>query len=417
MAAEEQSDVFYRLLIGQLRYDGHTEAAKLIKQRLEGSGTPLQQPSNELFTALGKVLAEQDRKKKKDVSTTGPGPAPLDFENSDATGGVSRQPPFETTFYTTHQGPVCDVAISPDGKLAATAASDGSIKLLSCDRCIQKATGAPDAVPKAVLKTVYDHTGAILGIDFHPSGNILVSAGSDSTVRLFDTTQIQAKRSVKTLNEVAECRKAKFHPCGQYILVGTTDPTIRLYNAETWQCFAGMNRSEDHSGPITDIAFNRIGTQYASCSMDGSVKLWDSTTNKVVMDLKLAHDGEAVASARHSRTGHYLLTSGLDSKIHLWDLRQRKVILDYEGGRRKNQLVPAIFAHGEDIVLSGDESKSLVLAWNARNGEHYEGYKGHTQYVSALAAHPQGHSFVSGSEDFRVRFWYDQSFQGGVQTS
>jgi WD40 repeat protein len=69
-----------------------------------------------------------------------------------------------------HQGFVWSVSFSPDGKLLATAGSDGTAKVWNL-------SGQQVAEFKG-------HQGSVYEVSFSPDGKLLATAGDDGTVRL-----------------------------------------------------------------------------------------------------------------------------------------------------------------------------------------------------------------------------------------
>ncbi|CAL5191207.1 unnamed protein product [Lathyrus oleraceus] len=108
---------------------------------------------------------------------------------------------------------------SPDGRFVATGSADTSIKLFEVSKI--KQTLLPDAKDgpvRSVLKTYYDHTQPINDLDFHPQGTILVSGAKDQTIRFFDVSKANAKRSYRLIQDTHNVRSVSFHPSGDFLL-------------------------------------------------------------------------------------------------------------------------------------------------------------------------------------------------------
>lgn len=108
----------------------------------------------------------------------------------------------------------------------ATGSADTSIRIMDVDRMLSKPPpGQQEMNP--VIRTLFDHSEAILSLSFHPSVSILASGASDNTIKLFDYSKPSVKRSYRVLQEVAGIRSIAFHPSGDYMLAGTEQSTCK----------------------------------------------------------------------------------------------------------------------------------------------------------------------------------------------
>lgn len=93
-----------------------------------------------------------------------------------------------------------------------------------------------------------------------------------------------------------------FHPGGDHLIVATQHPVVRLYDVNTLQCFVCSIASHQHTSTVTCLKWSQDARVFATCSKDGSIKLWDGVSNRCVNTFPKAHDGLEVCSVAFTKT-------------------------------------------------------------------------------------------------------------------
>ncbi|CAD6192060.1 unnamed protein product [Caenorhabditis auriculariae] len=409
----------YRLIIGQLFYDGHQQIAISIANAIGCSSQP-PPPSDKLFrlVSLAKQFVDDPDAKENELTLPFEPPSSgLDLEFDADIQPTSPEPcMYETIYLTVHKSACRAASFNNEGTLVATGSADCSIKIMDVERIFAREResrdlneNGPDA-HHPVIRTLYDHLDDVNCIKFHPREQILISGSNDKTVKLFDFSKTAVKRAMKTLSEVYPVRALSFHPGGEFLVVATDHPTVRLYNIETAQCYVCANPSDQHSQPVLDVNYSTNARLYVTASKDGDVKIWDGISNRCVETFKGAHDGSAICSAKFTRNGKYILTSGMDSIVKLWELSTNRCLIAYTGAGATGSTdhpINAEFNHNEDYVLFPDEKSGSLCSWDSRNSDRKRLLAlGHTTSVRAFVHSPTMSAFLTGSDDYRARFWY-----------
>jgi len=216
-------------------------------------------------------------------------------------------PNYQTRFITTHKNSCRCARFSPDGKFIATGSADTSIKLLDVEKMMsysqlknESGEGEDMQLTRPVIRTFYDHTAAINDLDFHPFFPVLASCARDCSVKFYDYSS-SVKRSFKQLQDTHNIRTICFHPCGDFLLAGTEHTMIRLYDIKAEKTFVNPNTEKNHFAPINQVRYASDGRVFASCSKDGTVKLWDGADNTCINTLSHAHGGLEVCTVQFSR--------------------------------------------------------------------------------------------------------------------
>ena len=84
------------------------------------------------------------------------------------------------------------------------------------------------------LNVLKDHVAAVMDVEFSPTGEELVSASYDRTVRIWDRARGHS-RDIYHTKRMQRCFSAKWTPDARYLLSGSDDGNIRLWRANASQ--------------------------------------------------------------------------------------------------------------------------------------------------------------------------------------
>ena len=286
-----------------------------------------------------------------------------------------------------HPAPVIDVAFAPDGLRFASAGEDGTIRVW------ETATGA------AVL-TMRGHTGSALGAAYSPDGKRIASAGYDKTVRLWEAAS--GENTLTLRGHTDTVWSVAFSPDGQQLLSASFDKEARIWDASPADepTGPGLFTVTEHKDRVNSVAFSSDGHYLASGSWDHTVCLLDANSGAKLRALE-GHTG-AVFGVAFSPDGSRLASASWDHKVKVWDVATGHERLTFSGHTAPVHSV-AFSPDGKRLVSGGFDG--LMHVWDAETGKVQVSCDGFVFPFLAVAFSPDGQRVASGSADRSVRVW------------
>ncbi len=331
--------------------------------------------------------------------------------------------------FTENLGYIFAIAVSPDGKLLATADSHSQIRLWcladgqqllswdgQCPGWTRALAFSPDGktlisgsddkavklwdVSTGECRQTLDaqgHTGWILFVAFSPQGESLASCSEDATIKLWDLSTGQCYQTLQ--GHTSWVCYVAFSPDGQMLASCSEDKTVKLWDINTGQCLKTLHGHEDVVG---FVMFSADHQTLISASEDQTIKVWDTQTGQCKRTLPGGHKGwvwwSAVALSCDNKT---LAIGSTDQTVKLWDISTGQVLrtLQHSSGIRT-----IVFSPDGETLIGSHEDQTLKL-WDVADGRCLKTFQGYSSGVWSIAFSPDGQTLVSGGADQMVKVW------------
>lgn len=322
---------------------------------------------------------------------------------------------------TVHGAEVDGLALSPDGRIIATAARNGQLILWDASKLgeLSAQTSAFSSDPRSGMleylatsanppyQQLAGHPINAQSVVYSHNGRIIATAGYDRSIVLHDAiTRQQIGKELRGHSDWIY--QVAFSPDDRILVSSSADRSVVLWDMATYE---ELRELEGHLGPVYTIAFSPDGKTLASAGchqqdsnnvcQQGEIRFWDIATGKQIGEPILAHTN-LIWSIAFNKDGT-LASGGWDHLIIRWDIQKRQMIGKPLAAHTDHIYSITFSPDGTLLASAGRDRKAIV--WDARTGiKRYE-LSDFTNSLSSVAFSPDNAQIVTGGWDSQIRRW------------
>ncbi|KAG0465865.1 hypothetical protein HPP92_020029 [Vanilla planifolia] len=348
------------------------------------------------------VELHEDNKPKGKSNENSGGPEPMDISPTESGAFEIRN--SEVTILEGHSSEVFACAWSPTGSLLASGSGDSTARIWMIP---EGPCGSGMLPPQVhVLKHFKGRTNEkskdVTTLDWNGEGTLLATGSYDGQARIWSKDGELKNTLAKHKGPIFSL---KWNKKGDYLLSGSVDKTAIVWDTKTWEC---RQQFEFHSAPALDVDW-RNNVSFATCSTDNMIYVCKVGEGRPVKAYA-GHQGE-VNAIKWDPTGSLLASCSDDGTAKIWSLKHDKCQHDLRDHLKEIYTIrwsPTGLGTNnpnQQLILASASFDSTIKLWEVEHGSLLYSLNGHRQPVYSVAFSPNGQFLASGSLDQCLHIW------------
>jgi len=189
-----------------------------------------------------------------------------------------------------------------------------------------------------------------------------------------------------------------FSPDGKTLASASEDGTIKLWEVSTHKLLTTFT---GHSDRVTSVTFSPEGKTLALGSEDGTIKLWEVSTHKLLTTL--TGHSDSVTSVAFSPEGKTLAVGSWEGTVSLWDRATHQHVATLSTETISSISSVAFSPEGKTLAVGSVDG--TVSLWDRATHRCVMILEGESGPIHAVAFSPEGKTLAAGSQEGKVRLW------------
>lgn len=208
--------------------------------------------------------------------------------------------------------------------------------------------------------------------------------------------------TTESFSHVGTVWSAAFNLNGQRIATAGNDGSLKIWDTITGRLVKTISvltpASKEYG--VTFVTFSPDGKLLAASTGEGRILLYDATTFELVNFLQ-AQDG-VIWGLAFSPDSARIVSGGQGGIAILWNI-QDNTVQSLQGGHTSDIQAVTFNRAGTRIATAGADS--LAIVWDSGTRKPIYRLQGHTGVVNSVAFSPDGKRLATGGEDRSIILW------------
>lgn len=211
------------------------------------------------------------------------------------------------------------------------------------------------------------------------------------------TEPIVLKGHTNYVSEIAWSRD------GTRFASGGHDNTVRIWETDSYQSLATLT---GHTDNIEALSWSPDGTKLASGSFDNTIRIWNTNTYESLGVLR-GHISY-VWALDWSPDGTKLASGGMDDKVRIWDTDTSRSLSTLHFHM---ETVVGVAWSPDGTKLASCSGDGLICIWEANTEKLMAIMPNHVEEVSTVVWSHDGTKLASSGYDHTIRIWNTDTYQ------